>query len=305
MAVAARRRSIPGLTAVVGGFGIVFALIVGLGLLSVSAITIAGYLMALVVLVGAVGLAVQLVRTSRVGRWVVAGAAGALVAVFTTGVLPASALGDLGGRIVDLLGEVPAIALVLGLTATVLLWALVGGQSLRDAGLLDAAGHWVLRHRRGITIVAALGPIPYALIRLTWLTPWPQLATDEALPPDVRIWGLMLSSGAWAGMILTIGLIRPWGEIFPRWMPRVAGRPVPVWVAAGPGSVVAAILIVSAAPMIRMFAEEGTTDALVSAFVFPMWLWGPALALAVWGYVLHRRGDQITSSAVPAASSSR
>ena len=104
-----------------------------------------------------------------------------------------------------------------------------------------------------------------------------------------RIWGLMLSSGAWAGIVLTIGLIRRWGEVFPRWMPLVAGRPVPVWVAAGPGSVVAAILCVSAVPMIRMFATQSVGEAIGSAIIFPLWFWGPALALAVWGYVLHRR----------------
>src|SRR5690625_3665627 len=102
----------------------------------------------------------------------------------------------------------------------------------------------------------------------------------------------MLSTGAWAGFILTMGLIRPWGEVFPRWMPRVAGRPVPVWFAAGPGAAVAAILVVSAVPMLRMFAEQGLIEAVVSALIFPLWFWGPALALAVWGYVLHRRRDE-------------
>ena len=48
--------------------------------------------------------------------------------------------------------------------------------------------------------------------------------------------------------MLTIGLICRWGEIFPRWMPFLAGRPVPVLAAAGPGSFIAAILIVSAIP---------------------------------------------------------
>ncbi len=34
------------------------------------------------------------------------------------------------------------------------------------------------------------------------------------------------------------------------------------------------------------------------ALVFPFWLWGPMLALAVWGYVAHRRGDD---ARIPAA----
>lgn len=289
VAVAARERSIRNANGLVGGFGIAYAVVVGLGLLSEVAISIAGYLMALVVAVGAVVLGVQIVRTSRLGRWVVAGIVAALVAVFAADVLPVSALGDLGGRIVDLLGQFAAIGLVLGLVAAALLWALVGGQAVRDTALFTRVGGWVLRHRRAITIIAAMGPAPYALIRLTWLTPWPQITAGETMPAEMRIWGLMLSSGAWAGIVLTIGLIRRWGEVFPRWMPLVAGRPVPVWVAAGPGSVVAAILCVSAVPMIRMFATQSVGEAIGSAIVFPLWFWGPALALAVWGYVLHRR----------------
>jgi hypothetical protein len=274
--------------ALMGGFGLVFTLVVGVGLLSEQAIVMAGYMMALLVPAGAVVLGVQVVRTSRVGRWVVGGVVAAASAVFAAGVLPVDAWVTLGRNIAGLAEELASIGVVLGLTVAVLLWALVGGTAMRDGGTLDAPGRWVLRHRRTITVLAALGPVPYAVLRLTWLTPWPYGVPSDALPPDTRIWGLLLSSGAWAGMILTIGLIRPWGEVFPRWMPLVAGRPVPVWLAAAPGSVVAAILCVSAVPMIRMFAEESAGEALTSALILPFWFWGPMLALAVWGYVLHR-----------------
>ena len=283
-----RGRSRRGTDALIGGFGLVFTLVVGVGLLSEQAIVMAGYLMALLVPAGAVVLGVQVVRTSRVGRWVVGGVVAAASAVFAADVLPVDAWVTLGRNIAGLAEELASIGVVLGLTVAVLLWALVGGTAMRDGGMLDAPGRWVLRHRRTITVLAALGPMPYAALRLTWLTPWPHGVPSDALPPDTRIWGLLLSSGAWAGMILTIGLIRPWGEVFPRWMPLVAGRPVPVWLAATPGSVVAAILCVSAVPMIRMFAEEGAGEALTSALIFPFWFWGPILALAVWGYVLHR-----------------
>ena len=29
-------------------------------------------------------------------------------------------------------------------------------------------------------------------------------------------------------------------------------------------------------------------EKALSVLLFPFWLWGPALALAVWGYVAHR-----------------
>ena len=77
----------------------------------------------------------------------------------------------------------------------------------------------------------------------------------------------------------------------PHWVPVLAGRTVPVWAAAGPGAVVAAILCISAVPMISEFAADGVLEGLISALILPFWLWGPLLALAVWGYVLHRHGS--------------
>jgi len=95
------------------------------------------------------------------------------------------------------------------------------------------------------------------------------------------------------GFVLTLGLVRPWGERFPRWMPGVAGRPVPVAAAAVPGGIVAAVLCTSAVPMLHDLTLTGAgsglgvdsvVDRVAMAVVFPFWLWGPMLALAVWGY---------------------
>lgn len=142
-----------------------------------------------------------------------------------------------------------------------------------------------------ITVLAALGPLPYALVRLTWLTPWPALAPTDDLPPETRLWGMLLSVGAWAGIVLTIGLVRPWGEVFPRWVPFAGGRPVPVWFAAVPGGFVATVLTAAAVPfaLSGLDAWLGPVDVLV---ILPFWYWGPMLGLATWGYVLHRSAGQ-------------
>ncbi|WP_152360890.1 hypothetical protein [Microlunatus speluncae] len=277
-------------------FGLGLAAVIGFGLLSESAIMTAGYLMALVVVVGAVTLAVQLIRKYRVGRWVAIGVAAVIVLIFVTGVLPAQALLVLADRLSGLTGQVGVITLVLGLAAMALLWLLVAARVAQQHRLLDRPGRWVRRHRTVITILAALGPLPYCLVRLTWLTPWPYGMDPATLPADIRIWGLLLSSGGWAGLVLTIGLIRPWGEIFPRWVPFLAGRRVPIWFAAAPGSFIAAVLCVSAIPMIRSFAEGGIEGGLISMVIFPFWFWGPMLSLAVWGYVLHRRSAAVAVS---------
>lgn len=277
-------------------FGLVLAAVIGIGLLSESAIMTAGYLMALAVVAGTILLAVQLIRKYRVGRWIAIGLAAVIVLIFVTGVLPVQALIALALRLAGLTGQLSVIGVVLGLASLSLLWVLVAARTAQRHRLLDRPGGWVLRHRRVITILAALGPLPYCLIRLTWLTPWPYGMDPATLEADIRIWGVLLSAGGWAGLVLTIGLIRPWGEIFPRWMPFLAGRRVPVWFAAGPGSFIAAVLCISAIPMIRAFAESGMEGGLMSMVIFPFWFWGPMLALAVWGYVLHRRSAAVAVS---------
>jgi hypothetical protein len=279
-------------------FGLAEAALIGFGLLNESAIMFAGYLMALAVVVGGVLLVVQLVRKSRIGRWVALAVIAAIAAVFVTGLLPAEALVVLAGRLSGLTGRLGMIGTVFALVSMTLLWLLVAVRVARLHGALDRPAGWVLRHRRVITILAAAGPLPYCVLRLTWLTPWPY-GMGEELTPDIRIWGLLLSSGGWVGLVLTLGLICRWGEIFPRWMPFLSGRPAPIWAAAGPGSFIAAILIVSAAPMFRSFATEGLSSGLFSLVIFPFWFWGPMLALAVWGYVLHRRSasDEVTPAA--------
>jgi hypothetical protein len=167
---------------------------------------------------------------------------------------------------------------------------------------MDRATAWVVRHRRAITIVAATGPLPYALFRLTWLTPWPQLGSD--IDMSTRIWGLVLSSGAWLGFSLTLGLIRPWGEVFPRWMPGLAGRRVPIAAAAVPGGLIAVTLIFSAVPMLLLGRGNSIGDQILGAIAFPCWYWGPALALAVWGYVAHRLQSE-RAGALDAAETSK
>jgi len=82
-------------------------------------------------------------------------------------------------------------------------------------------------------------------------------------------------------------------------VPWLAGRPVPVAAAAVPGALVATIVTISAVPMLvsLTFTDEGSglgftawAERLAAALIFPFWLWGPMLALAVWGYVVHRCG---------------
>ncbi|WP_129788514.1 hypothetical protein [Promicromonospora panici] len=280
-------------------------LVFGLVLQSGGTLSTAGYLVAAAMPVVVVVLLVQVVRRYRVLRWAV-GVPG-LAALAIGGFLARDAIAEIGVNLgTGFATYGTGLLTSLLFIAVGSLWATVGIQALSETPALDRATAWVLRHRRAITIVAATGPLPYALVRLTWLTPWPHLG--DGLDLSTRIWGLALSSGAWLGVFLTIGLIRPWGEVFPRWMPGLAGRRVPIAAAAVPGGMIAVTLIFTAVPMLIMFSEEGLVAGLLGALTFPCWYWGPALALAVWGYVAHRiqtapqpEGDPARSTVTPVA----
>jgi hypothetical protein len=266
------------------GFGVPHLLVFGILLQSMGTLSTAGYLLAIAMPVLVVVLLVQVVRRYPVARWLV-GVPG-LAALGVGVVVGRHQLAALASYLFPALAaEWAIIVITLLLVALGAAWALAVLSAPSGTDWARRAESWVLRHRRAITLVAATGPLPYALMRLTWLTPWPQLG-GEGVDLPTRIWGLTLSSGAWLGFALTLGLIRPWGETFPRWVPRLAGKPVPVAAAAVPGGLVAAVLTFSAAPILIGLAQNG--HPWLGVIAFPGWYWGPALALAVWGYVAHR-----------------
>ena len=272
----------------------------GVALQGTTTIALAGYLLALALPVGLMMIVGLTVHRYPRWRWVViAAVAAALGGGVLSGILSPAPLGRLVSNLVaGFAAAGPKLGVAVLLAASVVLWVLIAARLVRGWAGVDAVGGWVLRHRRGLTVAAAAGPLPYALVRATWLTPWPLVGpVDESLPPEVRLWGLLLGGGALLGAVLTVGLIRPWGEVFPRWMPRLAGRRVPAAAAVVPGGVVAGIVCAAAVPMLTMIVAaqpdtvaEGLSvlQRIEMAVVFPFWFWGPTLALAVWGYARHR-----------------
>ncbi len=289
----------PGSARVVAAVATVELCWLGVGLQSTSTIALAGYLVAMALPLGLTWLAVQALRRYRRLWFPVLGLiAGIGGWGWATGTLRPAALGRLGADLGQgFVRSAPELVASVVLGGAVVSWLIVLLGLARTSGRLSGIAAWVRRHRRGLTLLAAAGPLPYALVRATWLTPWPLVApTDGDLPPELRLWGLLLGGGAALGVVLTVGLIQPWGRRFPRWMPWCGGRPVPVRAAVIPGGLVAGIVCASALPMLREFLlpPPGTVfdgsrlEQLMSVVVFPFWLWGPALALAVWGYALDR-----------------
>ncbi|MFC7405802.1 hypothetical protein [Georgenia alba] len=262
----------------------------GIVLGSMGTLATAGYLVAMAMPAILLLILLQVTRRYPVARWTLG--LPALLAAGAGVILGRDAIGGVLGNLGTGLAEAwPRLVVVLLLIGVGFAWAAAAAAAAAGTPAAARATAWVTRHRKLFTVVAALGPLPYALMRLTWLTPWSLDIPAEDLTMSTRIWGLTLSSGAWLGIVLTLGLIRRWGEVWPRWMPRVASRPVPVAAAAVPGGVVATVLIFTAVPMLYTGAREGLAEFLTAAVAFPCWFWGPALALAVWGYVGHRRGE--------------
>jgi len=154
----------------------------------------------------------------------------------------------------------------------------------------------VRRCGRVATIVAALCPVPYGLARLTWLTPWPlggpaleEFVISRELDLPTRLQGFLFAPAVAVGVVLTLGLISRWGEVFPRWIPALTGRAVPVKLAVVPGMFVAAVVTISAPAIMLEPIEKGDLLELAyMLFIFPFPVWGLALGVAVLAYWLRR-----------------
>jgi hypothetical protein len=155
----------------------------------------------------------------------------------------------------------------------------------------ESAARW----GRWATGVAVAVPTGYAIIRLAWFAGIPLGIPRDFLhqlqETGMVIAGAGLGAFALAGAILTLGLVQRWGEVFPRWMIGLAGRPVPVRLATIPAGLVA--LAVTAASLAFVTSDgfftefgDGPNLATLPMAFFP--LWGVALGAATVAYHLRR-----------------
>lgn len=111
-------------------------------------------------------------------------------------------------------------------------------------------------------------------------------------------WGLLIlpllslaqEGAAW----LTLGLVRPWGERWPRRLPWLGGRRVPVAAAAVPAALGALACTVYGVLFVwtTLHAEMDITvwgQWLMNACYLPMVAWGPLLGAVTVHYVRRRR----------------
>lgn len=164
-----------------------------------------------------------------------------------------------------------------------------------------AARAAALRRGRGALTVAASAALIYPAIRLPWLIGLPigmdveTFAQVQATPGALPV-GVGLGVAALFGVVLMYGLVRDWGVTFPRWLPGLADRRVPVRLAVIPAAIVTLALVAMGrgfvtALLTGQLAGFAATDwAHILAFV-AMLPWGLALGVATVSYAQRRRGN--------------
>ncbi|AUI61496.1 hypothetical protein [Amycolatopsis sp. BJA-103] len=112
------------------------------------------------------------------------------------------------------------------------------------------------------------------------------------------VFGLSLLAEALA--FLTLGLVRPWGEVWPRWIPGLRGRRIPPLAAIVPaaaGAIALTLLSLQAlsgwneagSSMARGSWEDSPVYGVVMAVCYaPLLLWGPLLAAVTVHYARRR-----------------
>lgn len=248
-------------------------------------IAAAGYTFAMMVIVGVLALIVLTVLRRPL--------LGLLLGALVVGALAYAAIGlEAGPLVPQILGSYGIILPQAGLAlahvaaaAGLLIWMIADPSSRRNRFARD-----VLRHCRAITIVAAACALPYAVARASWLTPWPLFGGSAemfAADPSVRVLGLALGAAMLTGGVLTLGLILPWGERFPRFLAGLGGRSVPPGLAIVPASLVS-VLFTAAGIQFALEGVGNVENTLYVLLMFPFWLWGPLLGLATWAYAMRR-----------------
>lgn len=164
--------------------------------------------------------------------------------------------------------------------------------------------------------LAALTALPSCVWRLALAAGFdlgyhPAWIADNATSLGDRTYLVALSLLTEILALLTLGLVRPWGEVLPSWLPLLGGRRVPPMSAVVPATVgaVGLVLLWSLNPL--MFTDlfhdplepQGGWQLLMAAVYLPLVLWGPLLGAVTWAYHRRRRPGVLRTARCIAGSS--
>lgn len=156
--------------------------------------------------------------------------------------------------------------------------------------------HWA-------AVAAALTPVPCTIWRLAMgfgvdLGFRGDLADAFAAPGWITLYVIVLSAVNDAAAYLTMGLVRPWGQVWPRWMPRLGGRAIHPLAVIVPATLGAFSVIYIGIDMLQKWdsptnmgdpnAPHGLAAKVMASAYLPMLAWGPLLAIVTVAYAIRR-----------------
>jgi hypothetical protein len=167
---------------------------------------------------------------------------------------------------------------------------------------------WAAGREPWIAVAIAVAvPLLYGVTRWAWAIGIP-LGVDAGQLRQVHADGFPIAPAGLGTMAfvaagLTLGLVQPWGETFPRWLPRVGGRRVPPPMAVVPATLVAILVIATGLVFVRFTLADLDQLLLVEGWA----IYGPGLLWPAWGAALgfsavayhYRRRGRCTTCGLP------
>lgn len=151
---------------------------------------------------------------------------------------------------------------------------------------------WIIWAAHAVPLVV----LPSSLWRIAFGLGAPVGLGDPSFDePNAPSWGLTsyvfaLSLVGEFFALLTLGLIRPWGEVFARWIPFVGGRRVPTAFVVTVATVGGILITLISLQGIASFATpQSAGDWLLLVCYAPFIAWAPLLAVVTAHYYLRRR----------------
>jgi hypothetical protein len=147
--------------------------------------------------------------------------------------------------------------------------------------------------------LAALTPLPTALWRLLLVLGLPAGFTERGLTVlDIdgsgRFYPLALSVPTELAALLTLGLVRPWGETAPGWVPALGGRRIPARLVVTLASIGTVVLLVLWTPFVLWWTLDHhdmtrTGHDVVGLLYLPLVAWGPLLGAVTLSFARRHR----------------
>ena len=142
---------------------------------------------------------------------------------------------------------------------------------------------------------APLCVLPSGLWRLAMSIGIPVGFSDAVLREDYDLpgWGAVYTIGLAVVLeclaLLTLGLVYPWGEVVPHWIPLIGGKPVHRIAAVIPAGIGAALITLISFSQLLMWDKVDSTDLPLMGLTYaPVLAWGPLLAVVTVAYFIRR-----------------